>query len=69
MTQTGGRRIPIRARIEPGPGKVGNLSPIRARIGKGARAEIRGVLGGVFCRETGGVREVLKMKMVKEKIS
>jgi len=53
MTQTGGRRIPIRARIEPGYGKEGNRSTYKARIEEGVRPEKGRVSEGLFRRRVG----------------
>ena len=58
MTQTGGRRIPIRARIESGSGKGGNRGSNRARIQNVVRPGKVGILEGFFRRRKSICEEI-----------
>jgi len=65
MTQTGGRRIPIGARMEPVYRKMVNRSPIRARTQSVVRPGKWGNPRGVFSDVRGGcargfIRESLR---------
>jgi hypothetical protein len=63
--QTGGRRIPIRARIGLRSGKMGNRGTYRARIGDGVDREKRGSGRGCF-GEVYGVKRALDLQGISE---